>query len=244
MRCWIKVITFAAALSGLATVVLGLILFLTFPISADLPEGFQTSIIAFEFAKIEADLTYMAGDSSEARLNRQKMKTGMQWDMVFPIAYAGLLALLLLELAVRGHSIAWLGVVATTLIYPFDINENLIMLEIISALDTSTVTVVLLNNLQLATWLKWGAIAAAIAILSVGLFKDKQFGFAALAGVTAISILVCWLSGASPVIAEIMSGLLVVFFLSFAIKAGIMAWRELKLAATKEHPVVTQLKRD
>ena len=223
-------------MAGIATMVLGLIMLNIFPTSADLPEGFRTPIIAFEFAKVEADLGYMAGDNPEAVANRQKMDAGMQWDMFFPIAYAALLGLLLLDLAFRGHTIAWPGIAVAVLIFPFDIYENLTLLEITRALDASAATEAILERLQLATWLKWGAIAITMAVLSVALFVDKQKAFAILAGITAMSIAVCWLSGSNPLAAEIMSGLSSVFFLAFSVKAGLMAWREIKAVSVNGDP--------
>ncbi len=204
-----------------------------FPTEADLPEGFQTPIIAFEFAKVESDLRYMTGNSPAAVANRQKMDAGMQWDMFFPIAYAALLGFLLLDLAFRGHLIAWPGFAAAVFIFPFDIYENLTLLEITSALNSSAATDALLEQLQLATWLKWGTIAVTMALLSSALFQDRQKAFSILAGVTALGIAVCWLSGSNPRVAEIMSGLSAVFFLVFSLKAVLMPWREQKTVSVK-----------
>ncbi len=221
-------IRLAAGIAGIATMVLGLIMLSVFPITADLREGFHTPIIAFEFAKTEADLRFMAGTSQEAISHRQKMEAGMQWDMLFPLAYGGLLFLLLLDLAFKGHTIAWLGVPVAVFIFPFDIFENLTLLEITGALNASAATEAILNKLQLATWLKWGTIAITMAVLSAALFADKQKTFAILAAITSVSIAMCWLSGSNPLIAEIMAGISSVFFLVFSIKAGVMAWHELR----------------
>lgn len=221
-------IKLAAGIAGIATMVLGLIMLSIFPKTADLREGFHTPIIAFEFAKTETDLSFMAGSSPEAITHRQKMEAGMQWDMLFPLAYGGLLFLLLLDLAFKGHTIAWLGVSVAVFIFPFDIFENLTLLEITGALNASAATEAILNNLQLATWLKWGTIAITMAVLSATLFADKQKTFAILAAITSVSMALCWLSGSNPLIAEIMAGLSSVFFLVFSMKAVVMAWHALK----------------
>jgi len=51
---------FSSAIFGLATIFLGAILLGIFPSTAELAEGFQTPVIAFEFAKTESDLSFLS----------------------------------------------------------------------------------------------------------------------------------------------------------------------------------------
>ena len=154
--------------------ILGVVILFTFPLSADLSEGFRTPIIAFEFAQTEGDLSFLSGNSEINRLNREKMDAGHFWDMGFPFAYGGFLALMLLQIAIDGHRFAWLGVVFALSIVPFDINENLTLLQITKALENSDSIETLLLELHIATWLKWGAIGFCSARSQLGLQQKKN----------------------------------------------------------------------
>lgn len=134
-----KCMTLASSIFGMATIIVGIVMLFAFPISADLSAGFRTPIIAFEFAKTEADLSFLSGSSELNRLNREKMDAGHFWDMGFPFAYGGFIALMLLQIAERGHRFAWLGVLFAVSIIPFDINENLTLLQISHCIDHLTV---------------------------------------------------------------------------------------------------------
>jgi len=223
-----KNITVASALAGMCTIVLGLIMLFVFPIKADLTAGFRTPIVAFEFAKTEADLSYLTGNNPVEKTNREKMDAGHNWDMAFPFAYGGFLILLLLQLAIKGQRFVWLGLPFAVLIIPFDINENLILLGITEALSNSESVTGFLIQLQTATWLKWGAIGVAIAALSVGLIISKEYWSAAVSAVAAISVAVCRISDSKPSITEIMSIAIFLFFLFFSIKAGVQAWKVMR----------------
>lgn len=214
-----KKLDLACALCGILALVLGLITMLNLPLSADLPAGFRTPIIAFEFASSESDLSYLAGNGAEEAANRASMVAGTYWDMAFPVAYSGFLALLLLQLVQRGWKPGWVGIGFAVLIVPLDINENIVLLQIVEALDDGALAGVLLVDLQLATWLKWGAIAVTVAVLGAGLIVRGNYWSGALSGLTALIIGICWLSNSSPVIAELMSLLVSVFFLIFTVRA-------------------------
>lgn len=141
---------------GIATIILAIVLLYTFPITADLANGFHTPIIAFEFAKSEADLSFLSGNSELSVLNRNAMDNSHFWDMGFPFAYGGFITLALLQLANQVHRILLVGTAVAILIIPFDIQENLILLDITEALSQSADTTTLLSALAGATWLKWG----------------------------------------------------------------------------------------
>ena len=213
-----------SAVLGISTIILGLILLLTFPMKAELSEGFRTPIIAFEFAKTEADLAFLSGSSELNRLNRKKMDAGHVWDMAFPFAYAGFIALMLLLIVKNGHRFVWLGVLFAVSIIPFDINENLTMLQITQALENSASIENLLLELQVVTWLKWGAIGISMAVLAMGFTANKEYGSAVVSLVAALGIGVCWISNSEPNITEIMSVLTFLFFVIFAVKACVQSW--------------------
>ena len=214
----------ATAIFGFLTIVFGIILLYTFPHKADLSEGYRTPIIAFEFAKTEADLAFLSGNSELSRTNRDKMDAGHAWDMAFPFAYAGFIVLLLLQLTKANNRFMYLGLIFAVLIIPFDINENLTLLKITSALDNAISIDALLLKLHIATWLKWGAIGMSIAVLTVSFAVSMRFWSALLSLLVVIGIVACWVSNAKPAIAETMSMLIFLFFLIFSIKAFVESW--------------------
>lgn len=214
-----------SAAFGIATVILGLIMLFVFPSSAELSAGFRTPIIAFEFARTDADLAFLSGDSAMSRLNREKMDAGHRWDRVFPFAYAGFVALLLLQSVTRGQYWLALAIPIALLIIPFDLRENSILLAITHALGNSASTEVLLQELHVATWLKWGALGISIAALAVACIAEKARLAASLAAVSSLSIAVCRISESKPVIAEAMSAAIFLFFLYFSIRSCIQAWQ-------------------
>lgn len=213
-----------SAVLGMATIILGVVLLVTFPVSAELSEGFRTPIIAFEFAKTEADLAFLSGSSEVNRLNREKMDAGHVWDMAFPFAYGGFIALMLLLIFKNGHRFVWLGMLFAVSIIPFDINENLTMLQITQALANAASIENLLIELQIATWLKWGAIGISMAVLAMGFTANKEYGSAVVSLIAALAIAACWVSNAEPSITEIMSVLTFLFFVIFSVKACVQSW--------------------
>lgn len=215
-----------AALFGIATLALGVIMLFIFPSEATLAEGFRTPIIAFEFAASEADVAFLSGTEPSSVANRAMMDAGHRWDMAFPFAYAGFIALLLLHLAARGHRWLWLAIPVALLIIPLDIQENRVLIAITRALENGATIAHLLRELHTATWLKWGAMGVSLAALALGLVADKAYVAALVSAVAALSIVACWLSGSAGSVAEMMSAATALFFLYFTVRA-IAQWRRL-----------------
>lgn len=218
-------IQWATAILATAMLTLGLVLTLIMPFEAELAEGFRTPIIAFEFAQTEADLAFLSGDSAASTLNRDKMDAGHQWDMAFPFAYGLFIALLILPMALVGQRGLLLGVLLAVLIIPFDINENLKLLEITASLRHSVPLGDLLSQLYIATWLKWSAIGLSIAVLGLGLLRAGRYFSAVVAMITATGVAAAFLSGSNPMMTELMSMLVFVCFLYFSISSYITLWR-------------------
>lgn len=208
-----KSLNTVAIVLGLVTILISTVMVKTFPAKADLPEGYRTPIIAFEFAKTEADIPYLIGNSEEVQNIRSAMREGHKWDMVFPFAYGGFLALLLFQFYRKGESLALYALPLAVLIIPFDINENLALLAIVDAAEANVLSQTLFDDLIVATWLKWLSIAAAVLALSVLYFKHKKpylgaFGLLYV-GLTALAIA----SGTKPAIIEMMAVSLTPFML-------------------------------
>ena len=195
-------------LSALAMVAIAIVMMFIFPSKADLPEGFSTPIIAFEFAQSEADITYLTDTAKNAEENRHKMFTGLKWDMAFPFAYGGFIFLLILQIALaqRTNKLPWAGLLPALLIAPFDLLENVQMLAILKAIESAALSAELFSNLFLATWLKWGAIGVAMGILAIAFWQIERRKSALVAAIPALATAICFFTSTNPVAAEIMGG--------------------------------------
>ncbi len=225
-----KNLAIATATIGICTLILGLVTSLNFPSKANLSEGFRTPILAFEFAKTEADLSFLSGNGIIEKTNREKMDAGHRWDMAFPFAYGGFIILLLLQI-IKRQRILWAGVLFAFLIIPFDINENLVLIKITKALSNTDSISTLLLELNIATWLKWGALGMSMFVLGTGYIKNNEYWSAMIAILTALSIGVCWVTSSNPVFVETMAIFSLVFFLFFTIKSSIQVWKIIRSGA-------------
>lgn len=214
-----RIILAATAFVGLATLSLALTMLFIYPSAAKLSDGFRTPIIAFEFAQSEADLAFLAGSSETAIRHRTDIDRGQHLDMVFPFAYGGLMALLLVGLARKGVRSAWVGACFALAIIPADIRENLVMFDITSALDRGQTSAHLLPTLWSATWIKWWCIAASAGFVAFGSFRRQSWFSGGLAAMAATAIVLTWTSNARPDIAEAMSLMVAGFFLFFTIQS-------------------------
>ena len=190
-----------------------------YPSAATLSDGFRTPIIAFEFAKSEADLAFLAGSSDTANRHRADIDRGQHLDMVFPFAYGGLMALLLVGLARKGVHSAWVGACFALAIIPSDIRENLVMFDITSALARGQTSANLLPALWSATWIKWWCIAASMGVVAFGSLRRQSWFAGGLAAMAATAIVLTWTSNARPDITEAMSLMVAGFFLFFAMQS-------------------------
>ena len=220
-----RIVLAATAFAGLATLVLALAMLFIYPSTATLSDGFRTPIIAFEFAKSEADLAFLAGSSETATRHRADIDRGQHLDMVFPLAYGGLMALLLVGLARKGVRSAWVGACFALAIIPSDIRENLVMFNITSALDRGQTSADLLPALWSATWIKWWCIAASTGFVAFGSFRRQAWVSGGLAAMAATAIVLTWASNARPDITEAMSLMVAGFFLYFAIQSMVACKR-------------------
>jgi hypothetical protein len=216
---------FATAVAGLGTLVLAIALLLSFPTDAPkttpLPQGFWTPILALEFAKTEVDLAFLTGNGhgNPAESMRAEMKRGQKIDMVFPFAYAGLLALYLLRFARAGVKSAWIGLVIALAIIPADLGENLVIFDILSALDNQQTLSALLPALHSATWLKWWSICFAAGFVAFGAFRRQMWGIAVLGAVTAGTLALTAMTSTHPLVAEVMGLCTAIFLIFLSIKA-------------------------
>jgi hypothetical protein len=210
---------------GLFTLVVAGVMLFHFPLKADLADGFTTPIIAFEFATTAADLDFLTGSADSAVSNRAMMDAGHQWDMLFPFAYGGFIALLIFKLIATDHKWLWPFLLMAGLIIPFDINENLTLLAITDALAQGDDTGELLAALHIATRLKLGAIALTVGGFALGLLINKRYFGAIVSAAAAFSIGQYWVFSSHAQLAELMSILLSIFFIWFLVESWLEWWR-------------------
>lgn len=213
----------ATAIAALATVALALTLGAVMPRTAEgLQGGWKTPIMAFELASSEQDLAFLAGP--EAAPLRAAMDRGHVFDMAFPFAYGGLLALVLLAHRRRGARapapsggvatsrsaaparrarLAAAGVAFALLAVPGDVAENVVLLSLTGRLDAGAPTADLLPWLIATTWLKWGSIGLALAVLAVCEWPSSKI-VAVAAGLTAVSVALAAASGGAAGPGEVM----------------------------------------
>lgn len=207
-----KPLTLITSIFGLMTILLGLILLSILPSKANLSDGYRTPVIAFEFARVESDLSFLSGTSAVSQKNRKQMVNAHSWDMVFPFAYGGLLFLLLLGLFFNGFRLAALGLPISLLAIYFDLVENFTLLEILQILNSQSVVGEYLASLYPITWLKWGSIAICIFIISIGLFLKKEYYSFGIGVAASLTSFCCWFLSTPPLLAELMSLLIAIFF--------------------------------
>ena len=127
---------FAATL-GLALVTTGIIALMQASPppegAAPMAAGFETPILALEFARSAADLDFLAGPgAAELRAWLERVQF---LDWFFPPAYAGMAAVFFLGLALRGNFLALLGVGLAIATIPADWQENATINAILAELD-------------------------------------------------------------------------------------------------------------
>jgi hypothetical protein len=166
----------AARVAAAATAALALGAMSTFPRAADLPPGWSTPIIAFEFARAADDLAWLSGPGAEGL--RRAMDAGHLVDAFFPFAYG-----LLLFFTARGLSgrASRVGQVTALLAIGLDHLENHALTSITSILDAAADPTPLIPLLIAATWAKWSTITATFAALALGIRRDERLTAAALA---------------------------------------------------------------
>ena len=181
-----------------------------FPSQAPLPAGWHTPIIAFELARSPEDLAWLAGP--EAAELRAAMRAGHRVDAVFPLAYG---ALLVCSCLTGPGRLARVGAVLGALAVPLDWLENAALGRITELLEVGDEAS--LGLLVPATWGKWGAIGAALALLGLAIRQEAPrtgWGLVAL----ACTVPLAGVTGA-PVAGELMSVAVSVGFVVLVVRA-------------------------
>lgn len=189
-------------------------------------DGFVTPILALEFAQGPEDLAFLQGEAA-TELRAALMHT-QDLDRYFPLAYAGMAAVLFLGLGLQGRKLAWLGLALALLTIPADWLENG---EIEQLITLAAATDVFgeeiydpLLDLFITTWVKWGLIAAYALIMAVVMFQEKRRILAIPGALAAVALAATFLSGSNGHVAEVMGLTMLPFMLSFPVAAGLHIW--------------------
>jgi len=101
--------------------------------SAPMANGFQTPILALEFAQSVEDIAFLQGDGATAL--RAWLVDVQFKDWFFPVAYAGMAAVFFLGMALRGRFLAVVGIGLALATMPADWQENATINDILAELD-------------------------------------------------------------------------------------------------------------
>jgi len=164
-----------AGIAGIVTILLGVILAGAFPVSSpEMPEGFFTPIIAFEFIETKDEVEkLLAWDNTVQRTGLiDAMRFGIKLDYVFMSAYSlflGLFSWVCYKISQKRMYIT--GVVIAPIVWIADGIENLQLLNIMSNLLAEESISFELELLSIFTWIKWGGIAVIFTVLIPYLWK-------------------------------------------------------------------------
>ncbi len=152
-----------------------------FPATA--PDGFDSFIIAFEFAKTPEDIQSLFGGLTQEQI--QQTDTGNYIDFAFMLTYCLFLFFFTKKAAVLFQKkFLWMGISLILVILGADFLENLKLLsitEIYSQQKNTAPLNPLLHQLHVITWIKWGGLAALFVLLFFGLEKYRMWHWIAMA---------------------------------------------------------------
>ena len=141
------------------------------------PEEFSSFIIAFEFAKIPADIQQLFNGLNEKII--RNVNIGNYLDYGFMATYTLLLALSSLKFS-KEFDKKWLrmGIFLAMLAFIGDFTENIYLLRLSDDFLAKASKESFISNLaclHFFTWLKWGGLSVCFAFLSYLFFKGKWY---------------------------------------------------------------------
>ncbi len=150
---------------GLGALVMTLVLALIGPRRVGpMPPGFITPVMAFEFARSEAEVVRLfEPEGSAAAMDRVN-----RWDFLYMALYSLFLATFALAAALDSDQYTpWFAAGLALLILLADVMENVQLLHLTSHPGFGA-----LERLHLFTWLKWGGLALYFLLLA-GYFREQ-----------------------------------------------------------------------
>ena len=133
---------FKIGIIGIGTIILSIILMFIFPNEVnDLPAGFHTPILAFEFAETSADVDLIFGSKHSPLYDHieKAMRYGNYIDFVYLIAYSMFLFLFSLKARQLNYSkFFWIPAVLAVVALVSDALENITLLSITNHLESGS----------------------------------------------------------------------------------------------------------
>ena len=140
----------------------------------NLPAGFYTPIIAFEFIQSPQEVAHFF-EVKDVLSYEQGLLTGNAIDYLFICLYSGLLLFIALGIyRISNAKTMFLAMLFCLTMLVFDGLENLQLYHILQNYKTGDI-IENLGLLNIFTWLKWGSIASAFLLFSPFFFKGKVF---------------------------------------------------------------------
>jgi len=203
------------------------------PEEFDLPNGFETPILAMEFPRDAVDFEFILGPEKEAM--RRHIYVVQYIDQYFPYAYGGLLAsflasiIFLLMRRFSRHKLLHItllivGAALTVCVIQSDLRENAAIDRALSAALTDTAAMqvmldTLAGSVALQAWIKWTAIAMTIGLTSLLLMALRQRILGGLALLPVLATIYAALINSSGPAIEFMAQAIAVFFLAIPVMA-------------------------
>jgi hypothetical protein len=172
--------------TGLLMVAMSIGLLAVFPTKApNMPNGFVTPIIAFEFIETRAEVVAMFTQTDNAgreSINAPMLAAfdlGNRLDYLYMVLYSGFLMMFSLTCAkLSGKKYFYVAAVLSLFVLACDALENIQLLGITAYLRSCMMMgdlEALLVNLSRFTWMKWGGIAAIFLILAPWFLRGGKF---------------------------------------------------------------------
>lgn len=155
--------------SAIVTLLIGLVVSAAYPPpggAGELPSGFVTPIMAFEFVETPAEVTALLGPDESVRV---AMHRGHLGDYAFLIAYGLFGALAALGTWSERTKTAWAHAALFPLASMADAFENLQLIALTSVPEGEMAEP--LARLALYTWTKWGLLALGGALIGARLLR-------------------------------------------------------------------------
>lgn len=162
----------ACLVAGLAVLLLSVAILPMFPKEMATPNGVDAPVIAFEFARTQADVIAVFGEASDPLRSGRiaSMDQGNRWDFAYMAFYSAFIALFFYSVYLKNRQSIWLVFAAVGILAGVaDAIENIILFAITADLDAA-------NGLQ---WLAYPVhvkfLSLYVCVFGVGYFlKDNS----------------------------------------------------------------------
>ena len=139
------------------------------------PEGYPNFIVAFEFANSLKDLSVLFSSLSPKEI--KNIDTGNYIDFGYMVVYSLFLFLFFRKAyKINGSRFLLAGIPLSILILAADFYENILLLKITDTYSKNGIVAglqLILDQLQIVTWVKWGGLAVAFFLLFFVLIREN-----------------------------------------------------------------------